>query len=122
MRELLDQEKRIDQEIAEELEKYRMEIEIGGLEEESDSDLRLPEGIGSEDYEISERQIMQMQIPASSNRDTSMISASGASSGQSSQQHNMGQAAAAGIVAGQSSSANNHPVRQRSSISSSLRR
>jgi hypothetical protein len=56
-----------------------MEIEMGAIDpnDDSDIDLRLPDG-ASEDFEISERQIMQ--IPASNNRDTSMISASGASS------------------------------------------
>lgn len=71
-----------------------MELDLAGMDAanndgDSDIDLRMPEGVGSEDFEISDRQqILQIQVP-SSNRDTSMISASGASSGQSSQQHNL---------------------------------
>ena len=89
----MDQERRIDQEIAEEFEKHRMERELGGMDEGEDSEgeFRLPEGMNSEDFEVSERQILQMAANSSSNiiagnasinnRDTSMISASGASSG-----------------------------------------
>ncbi len=51
----------IDKEIAEELEKYRVEMEIGGFDanEDSDLDIRLPES-ANEDFENAERQIIQV--------------------------------------------------------------
>jgi hypothetical protein len=86
MKDLLDQERIIDQEIQDELEKYRMERELlGGLDLEDDSsgDINRLIGDHNDEFDINnENQPVPINIVASNSRDTSMISASGASSSQ----------------------------------------
>lgn len=58
MKELLEQERLIDQEILEELEKYKMERELGGLELDDSSDLRFTANEQQEDFDLNESQIV----------------------------------------------------------------
>ena len=90
MQELLQQERLIDKEIAEELEKYRTERELNMENENEEPHHESMVGINNEEFEeplaTGSTQIMQQIIGGGSvlantiSRDTSMISASGASS------------------------------------------
>jgi len=118
MKEILEQERVIDREIMEELEKYKMEREIGGLDlEDSANEQRFVEQMGIEDYEITESNLAQMHI-SNNSMDTSMISASGASSSS----QNIQVPSIQPNPNPPSNQAGNHPVRQRSSIGANIRR
>ena len=94
MQELLEQDRLIDQEIAEELEKYRTERELN-MENDNEDPHHHENmaGLNNDEFEeplaTGSAQIMQQIIGGGSvlvgntiSRDTSMISASGASSSQ----------------------------------------
>ena len=54
MKELLEQERIIDQEISDDLEKFKMEKELGGLELEDSSEFKYTEQALADDFEINE--------------------------------------------------------------------
>ena len=54
MKELLEQERIIDQEITDDLEKFKMEKELGGLELDDSSEFKYTEPALVDDFEINE--------------------------------------------------------------------
>jgi len=85
MKEIVEREREIDQEILEELERYQIDREAEGL------DMLLEYGgevvrFAADDFAAGDTVVQEQ--PLSANRDTSMISASGASSAQAHNQQN----------------------------------